>query len=282
MTFSDWVAYDKLLNELGTFFARADSLESLRGVLAGDRPDLVDGEHGFTALVTGLSDSGDYSGDSLLFEHLRLVTLAVPAELHGMGEEWAGSWISADHEGARVYAGDRYAALSAWFPLPLDDSAPDAPEADPLVPRLDEATGRWRRFAQQDGEYEYHHLGDDVWERVRDGLWHRHHDGAGRWLAYDEPSRTWLDGGQWRHHDDVGKDAVPDPAPPADAVPTEETPAEDVVLTAMATEYEATVKGVRELGISPDELSDDEIFELFGQRAEQLLAEQVPELGKQD
>ena len=124
-----------------------------------------------------------------------------------------------------------------------------------------------------------------MWERTRNGLWYRFHDGAGRWLAYDEPSSTWLDGDRWRPFEEVG--AAPDvPADVAADVPAEvtaddEPSAGDVVVAAMAAEFQTVVAGVRDMGITPDELSDDEIFELFGQRAGQLLAEQVPDMGKQ-
>jgi len=288
MAFSNWDSYEKLLNELRSICVRADSFESFDSAARGGRPDLVEGEHGYAALVAQLADSGDYSGTDVLFEHLRLVAVAVPAEQYGMGQEWTGLWISADHQGAQVYADDRYAALSAWLPLLLDGDGQttehggrkDAAEADPREQQVDEATGRWRRFAEQDGEYEYHHTRDDVWERERDGLWYRFHDEVRQWMAYDEPSRTWLDGGQWRPYE-LGAATVADAVPTTEPMPTSEPSVGDVVVTAMAKEFDAVVKGVRDMGISLDELSDDELFELFGQRAAQLLTEEVPEMGKQ-
>lgn len=276
MAFSDWGPFEKLVDELAPTCAGATSFESFDSAVRGGRADLVDGEYGYDALLSRLTDAGDYVGVDVLFEHLRLVALAVPAERYDMGQEWAGLWISADHQGARVCAGERFASLAEWAPLPFDGGEQRATEADPTEQQLDEATGRWRRFAEQDNEYEYHHTADDVWERTRDGLWHRFHDGVGRWLAYDEPSRAWLDGDQWRPFEEVGTAETA-----SDTAPEDEPSAGDVVVAAMATEFEAVVAGVRDMGITQDELSDDEIFELFGQRAGQLLAEQVPDMGKQ-
>lgn len=288
MAFSDWGPFEKLVDDLAPACAGATSFESFDSTVRGGRADLVDGEYGYDALISRLTDAGDYAGVDVLFEHLRLVALAVPAERYDMGQEWAGLWISADHQGARVCAGERFATLAEWAPLPFGDGEQQATGTAPTEQQLDEATGRWRRYAEQDDEYEYHHTADDVWERSRDGLWHRFHDGAGRWLAYDEPSRTWLDGDQWRPFEQVGTAATAPAATPGtapevtpDAEPSDDPSAGDVVVTAMATEFETVVAGVRDMGITQDELSDDEIFELFGQRAGQLLAEQVPDMGKQ-
>ena len=271
MAFSDWGSFEKLVDELAPLCSGATSFESFDDAVRGGRADLVDGEHGYDALMSQLMNSGDYTGVDILFEHLRLVALAGPAEHYDMGPEWAGLWISADHQGAQVCAGLRFAALADWAPLPFDGGT-QTTEPDPAAQQLDETTGRWRRYVEQDGEYEYHHTADDVWERSRDGLWHRFHDRAGRWLPYDEASGTWLDGDQWRPVEEVGV-----PAPAADDEPA----AGEVVAAAMAKEFQAVVAGVRELGVTPEEMSDDEIYELFGQRAQQLLAEQVPDIGKQ-
>jgi hypothetical protein len=249
MAFSDWGPFEKLVDELAPLCAGATSFESFDSAVRGGRPDLVDGEYGYDALIARLTESGDYAGMDALFEHLRLA-------LAGATEQ--------------------------------DDTGPEGATAtDAAEQQFDEATGRWRRYVDQDGEYEYHHTADDVWERSRDGLWHRFHDGAGRWLPYDEPSGTWLDGDDWRPFAEVGTaatapEATPDTAPevPPDGA-ADEPSAGDVVVAAMAKEYEAVVAGVRDMGVTQDELSDDEIFELFGQRAGQLLAEQVPDMGKQ-
>jgi hypothetical protein len=275
MAFSDWGPFEKLVDELAPLCSGATSFESFDDAVRGGRADLVDGEYGYDALMSRLMNSGDYTGVDILFEHLRLVALAGPAEHFDMGPAWAGLWISADHHGAQVCAGLRFAALADWAPLPFD-SGEQTTGADPAAQQLDEATGRWRRYVEQDDEYEYHHTADDVWERSRDSLWHRFHDRAGRWLAYDEPSGTWLDGDRWRPFEEVGA-----PVTVADDEADDEASAGEVVAAALAAEFRTVVAGVRALGVTAEEMSDDEIYELFGQRAQQLLAEQVPDIGKQ-
>jgi hypothetical protein len=237
MAFSEWEQFENLLNSLEATSAQwsgADSFETFDSVIRVDCANLVDGEHGYANLVTRLMDSGDYADTDELFEHLRLVLLAAPAE---RGETHPGTY--------RDDEGDAH---------------------DPSEQRFDETTGRWRRLAEQGDEYEYFHSEANVWERVRDDRWHRFHDGVRQWLAYDEASGTWLENNQWRPYEQVGA-----------GIGEQD---DDVILTAMAKEFDAAVAAVRELGVSDEDLSDDELFDLFEQRSGQLLASEVPELGQ--
>jgi len=111
---------------------------------------------------------------------------------------------------------------------------------------FDEETQRWRRWAEEDGEFEYYHQDDGIWERLHDGawerlhdiagaaLWHRHHSDQFGWMPYDKGSASWLDPFTqytlWRSYSEVGT-PLPQPAAP------EPTPAEEpVVVEQLVTE----------------------------------------------
>lgn len=137
---------------------------------------------------------------------------------------------------------------------------------------FDTESGRWRRFLADDNEFEYYHTVDGVWERRREQLWYRLHAGVGRWLPYDEPSRTWLDQGQWRSEEQVGRPETPDAgdeAEPADA--------DEQVYTDIVKGIDDVVNAVRALGISAERVTDEELAALFVHRAEEMLIEEVPE-----
>jgi len=78
--------------------------------------------------------------------------------------------------------------------------------ADLREQQFDTTTNRWRQWHEADGEFEYYHNVDGVWERLRDDQWHRRYNDSFGWLAYDEPSQTWLDPSPpvptWRHSSD--------------------------------------------------------------------------------
>jgi hypothetical protein len=153
----------------------------------------------------------------------------------------------------------------------------EAAPADLTEQHFDKETGRWRRWRDEDGEFEHYHNDDGVWERGRDGLWHRFHDDARQWLPYDEPSETWLYQDQWLGYDEVTGST----APTTDTGPTEsaaEAPdTDDQILTSMATNLQAAIEAVRGMGVSEEDVSDEEIFMLFEQRTEEMLAAELPE-----
>jgi hypothetical protein len=196
-------------------------------------------------------------------------------------------------------------------------------KADPAAQQFDKETGRWRRRNEPDGEFEYYHSNDGVWERSRQNLWHRYHQDAAQWLPYDEPSQTWLYQGEWHSYDDVTTLARPGPASPVpvspaepvspagpaagdagpagepgpaasdarpagesspaagDQAPDEEEEDEDEqILTAMADSVDAAITKIRDLGVSEDEVSDEDIIAMFEQRAEEMLSSELPELGQ--
>jgi hypothetical protein len=206
VAFSDWHLYAELLDGLAAAESDWGAATDFAGFDAAVRlrcSTLVPNSGGYDELVTRLVDSGDYVNKDALFEHLRIVILAAPANEHELGAGWAGYWISRDRNATWIYAGTRGAPMSDWAVMTATANA--EPAAAPAVgeQQFDEASGRWRRWSA-DGEFEFHHDADRVWERVRDNRWARHHDGVKRWLPYDEPSRTWLYENTWVPYERVG------------------------------------------------------------------------------
>jgi hypothetical protein len=219
MAFADWDSYTGLLSSLAaaesawadaTTFAGFD--EKVRQSCAA----LVPKAGGYDELVTRLDDSGDYKNKDALFEHLRTVILAQAANEQELGEGWAGYWISRDRTGGRIYAESRAATAWASMDAPADvEPAADAVLPDPHEQQFDQESGRWRRWSA-DGEFEFYHDADGVWERLRGSQWSRHHDSAKRWLPYDRPSGTWLYENAWVPYERVGAPAAgPGPGLPA-------------------------------------------------------------------
>jgi hypothetical protein len=170
--------------------------------------------------------------------------------------------------------------------------------ADLREQHFDEESGRWRRYSDEGSAFEYYHDKDGAWERWHDDLRHRLHDGAGRWLAYDENSETWLHDNEWRSYDAVTNPVpVTNPAPVAPATETVTPPTGDVPVTeagqddepvtavetadefmaVVASSFEEAVAAIRAEDISEEEVSDDEIFALFEEHVEQRLASEIPE-----
>jgi len=267
MAFSGWDTYTGLLNKLADAqsnwsgaadFAEFD--ENIRQNCAA----LVPNSGGYAELVTRLDESGDYANEDKLFEHLRIVIFAEPANVAELGEDWTGYWISIDGDGAGIYAESRTAATSAWAALAdpgdtdesvgPDETEPPAAdaEADPHEQQFDEDYGRWRRWSD-DGEYEYYHDSDDVWERVLGELFSRHHGDAQEWLPYDEPSKTWLYQNTWVAYDLVG---APDTTALPAAADEQGDDGEDEDLAALAERLVAeTLADVDE---DTEPLTDDE------------------------
>ncbi|HET9894047.1 MAG TPA: hypothetical protein VFQ44_03870 [Streptosporangiaceae bacterium] len=90
---------------------------------------------------------------------------------------------------------------------------------------FDPETSRWRRWSDEAEGFEYYHNDDGVWERTKDGQWYRKHSNQYGWLAYDEPSVTWLDTTskpvEWRAFEAVGQARIvtPPQAGPLQAEP---------------------------------------------------------------
>lgn len=313
MSFTDWDLFEDLFAGLrrdGEQWVAATTFVAFDESVRRGCPALVDGNRGYAELVARLEGSGDYAGrEELLFEHLRMITLAAPAQSYGLGKEWHGYWVSKDVNGADVYASDRYAPADAWSPVELslhaaalqydeeqglmyhameqqwylrdgrtpvwpDESRPGGYvdsegnfylrgelQADSLEDlreqHFDVESGRWRRFVAQDGEFEYHHTADGVWERWREEQWYRFHDDAGLWLPYHEPSATWLDRNQWRPYEEVGTPYPPVPRSPDPAPADAADPAEAALLELV----ERSVTGALEDVPGAGELSEAQIVE---------------------
>jgi hypothetical protein len=157
--------------------------------------------------------------------------------------------------------------------------------------QFDAQTGRWRR-AGQDGEFEYYHADDGVWERSRQvgpsTMWHRYHGERFGWLPYDQASGKWLDpttqNTAWRGYEEVGKPVaepqgtgesaaaraqVSDSAEPDDLEEDEEFDEETEAL--IAEEYEKNVQeaiaNVRKRNVTAEMMSDEAIRALFDDMA---------------
>lgn len=139
---------------------------------------------------------------------------------------------------------------------------------DPRVQHFDPDSGRWRRWSDQGGEYEYYHDADGVWERIREGCYRHHGDRFG-WIRYDHGSDTWLDPTtpvpQWRAHDEIG-------TPPA---PPEPGGAADRIWNALPDEGRAALDELtgRALAAKPASMSDQDALRLL---TEALLDEVGP------
>lgn len=206
MPFTNWNSFVDLLGKLAaaedqwggaTDFAQFDTLVRSNCTGLVDTYDKLCGE---------LTASGDYGDRDQLFRHVRIVALARSAKDAGMGADWAGYWVSRDTGDRAVYAESCYAPFAAWAPVGEQETT----GTDTTEQQVDKETGRWRRWDKADSEFEYYHDADAVWERRRDGEWHRFHADVKAWLRYDGPSKTWLYQGEWRAYDAVaGKTVAP-------------------------------------------------------------------------
>jgi hypothetical protein len=157
----------------------------------------------------------------------------------GQTEVWA------DSDGFRDAQGNRYVKG-----VLQSDSATDLRQT-----HFDAATNRWRQWHEADGEFEYYHNVDGVWERSRNDLWYRRYDDRLGWLPYDEASQTWLDpttpSPTWRPHDDVG-------ASPVSAGAAE-------VFANMSDRNRATLSDLarQALAVKPASMSDEEALRLL-------------------
>jgi hypothetical protein len=203
----DWTDYADLLNELGSAdasWARASNYDDFRAKLDADHAGLgPDGEHvpkGYESLLAGLMEEN--SGDrEKAYRVFRIIALAY------QDPDDPGFVLSADFgdNPVRLPAGQLYTAdpddKEAWR---LIQSERDE-EFDYSQDHFDSETGRWRHKAG-DGEFEYYHQNDDVWERQHDGRWHRlHSDGVG-WVPYEHATGLWHDpwAAELREHSQVG------------------------------------------------------------------------------
>jgi len=217
MAFSDWDSYTALLDNLAqarSNWSDASDFAEFDAKVRQNCAALVPNAGGYDELVTRLDESDDYGDNDALFGHLRIVILAEAANVDELGADWSGYWISTDNDDAQIYADSRSAALSAW--TAMDDVATDEPvtddvdeaelvadaDADEQQQEFDQASGRWRRRADDD-VYEYYEESDDVWERVDGELWTRYHDGAQLWLPYNGPSSTWLYQDAWVAYEEI-------------------------------------------------------------------------------
>lgn len=238
MAFSDWDSYPNLLDRLAgehTSWADATDFASFDEKVRQRCASLVPDAGGYQELVTKLNESGDYDTEDELFEHLRIVLFAAPADVADLGEDWAGYWVSRNDDDIPIYAESRTASTDAWTVLVAEDEEEtdetlEAVAAEPQDLReqhFDDESGRWRRWSESDSEFEYYHDEDAVWERTRDDLWCRYHDGAGEWLPYDGPSDTWLYQDAWVAYDRIG-------APPAESDDEEPIPEDEAGLMELA------------------------------------------------
>jgi hypothetical protein len=234
MAFSDWDSYTALLNGLAAAKSNWSDATDFAGFDEKVRkscPALVPNSGGYDDLLTRLDDSGDYGNKDALFGHLRIVILAEVANEQELGADWAGYWISKDRGGGRIYAGSRAATVSSW--ASMDAAADVEPAVSGVAPEqeFDQESGRWRRRSA-DGEFEFYHDGDGVWERVRDNRWSRHHDGAKKWLPYDKPSGTWLYENAWVPYERVGAPPAAGTAEPGSTLPAPGDKGEDLDVLA--------------------------------------------------
>jgi hypothetical protein len=307
MAFSNWDTYRQLLEKLTERRADwsksktyADFDEAIRARCSEIAAlTNADGVLEYDSLLGELTKEFVDDKD-LVYEQLKLVALAIPAEDRGLGPEWHGYFVSERANGEEVYATDRFAIPSSWEKVEVSIAAlaltydedtglmylgddwflkdgvtqvwedPEVPgefydreenryihgvlQADTVQDlrqsHFDEETNRWRRWVDLDGEFEYYHQEDGVWERLHNGAWERLHDVAGTalwhryhsdqfgWVPYDTDSTSWLDPVTqytvWRGYTEVGtplpqplaaepvvvepavvEPAVAEPAPPA-------------------------------------------------------------------
>lgn len=277
MAFSDWDSYTGLLDKLAeaeSDWSDATDFREFDQKVRDNCSGLVPDAGGYAEFVTRLGKSGDYADEDKLFEHLRIVIFAEAASVAELGEDWTGYWISKDGDDAEIYAESRTATVSAWVPMAdvadtdeplaedIEETAPAADtDVDPQEQQLDEATGRWRRWSDDDEVYEYYHQDDDVWERAAGDLWSRYHDGAKQWLPYDGPSETWLYEDAWVA--DIAQQKPDLPTPPDD----------DADLDVLAERLVAETLADLEEEIEP--LTDDERAEAIAEVRRELEKERA-------
>jgi hypothetical protein len=287
-----------LLTDDGHAVAGAEGLvESLEFWFAGSSGAAWrgDDENGLPAMLDSVPgwwgwDSWDHSQKAenlrMLLDSARDRTALIPPgdELaHRLTGVWQGEWWRGADEYGLACALDQLPGWESWAvpdltletlrawltPLPsewdaeagaeharqVDGAAPDGHQ-----PELDESVNppRWRRKAADAEEFEHYHQDDDVWERHRDGLWHRLHSDAFGWMAYDRPSGTWLDPAtghtRWRTFEEVGTPLAASPEDPVARLAEERN----------AALSEALVE-IRQSGVSPATVTDEQITELLDQ-----------------
>ena len=241
MGITNWSDYGELLSGLREQRAHWDgaaSFEAFDSSLRDKCPHLVGGgpgaagadEHGYEALLAEFRADG--YDDELTYQQIRLAALAVPAtQLWGEGAGWDGFYVS-ELPGSRIVVCEhQYAPPESWREVEqaaavLGDgqgeaAAPDRADGrtgesasqdahEPALGEqvLDPEENRWMRRSPDDGQYEYFHNGDGVWERKHESQWFRYHADSQGWLRYDEGSRTWLYDNQWLTYEQVAAPSV--------------------------------------------------------------------------